>query len=185
MSRVTLIGGGVRSGKSAFALRLASMHEGTRAFVATAEGKDAEMRARIKQHAVERGDRFVTVEAPRELEYNLTRLTKRARVVVVDCLTLWLSNLVLDGADTRAIEGRVQSLGTILEDAPYDSIVVTNEVGMGVVPESELGRRFRDVAGRAHQALAKRATHLYFATMGVVLRMRPGPVEVVEPEGPV
>jgi adenosylcobinamide kinase/adenosylcobinamide-phosphate guanylyltransferase len=184
MSRVTLIGGGVRSGKSAFALRLASGHAGTRAFVATAEGKDAEMRARIQRHVDERGDRFVTVEAPRELEYNLTRLTKRAEVVVIDCLTLWLSNLVLDGVETRAIEGRVRALGTILADAPYDSIVVTNEVGMGVVPESELGRRFRDVAGRAHQALAKRATHLYFATMGVVLRMRPGPVEVVEPEGP-
>jgi adenosylcobinamide kinase / adenosylcobinamide-phosphate guanylyltransferase len=184
VSRIILIGGGVRSGKSAFALRLAMQHAGTRAFVATAEARDAEMRARIARHVTERGDRFVTVEAPRELEYTMTRLAKRAEVVVIDCLTLWLSNLVLDGADARAIDARVQALTTILRDAPFASIVVTNEVGMGIVPDSQLGRRFRDVAGRAHQTIARRSGRLYLATLGVVVRLRPAPVEVVEPEEP-
>lgn len=181
MSRIILIGGGVRSGKSAFALRLAMQHAGTRAFVATAEARDAEMRARIARHVTERGDRFVTVEAPRELEYTMTRLNKRAEVVVIDCLTLWLSNLILDGVEERELDTRVQALTTILHAAPFASIVVTNEVGMGIVPESVLGRRFRDVAGRAHQTIARRSSRIYLAALGVILRLRPGPVEVEEP----
>jgi adenosylcobinamide kinase / adenosylcobinamide-phosphate guanylyltransferase len=184
MNRVTLVGGGVRSGKSAFALRLAMRHDGPRAFVATAEAFDDEMRARIARHVAERADRFDTVEAPRALEDAVARLHGRAEVVVIDCLTLWLSNLLLAGEDSPAIEARVEALASALRDAPFASIVVTNEVGMGIVPESELGRRFRDVAGRAHQALARRAGHLYLATLGVVVRLRPAPVLVVDPGDP-
>jgi adenosylcobinamide kinase / adenosylcobinamide-phosphate guanylyltransferase len=184
MNRVTLIGGGARSGKSAFALSLAMRHAGPRAFVATAEAFDDEMRARITRHIAERASRFETVEAPRALEDAVGRLRGRAQVVVIDCLTLWLSNLLLAGEPSSAIEARVEVLGSMLRDAPFESIVVTNEVGMGIVPESELGRRFRDVAGRAHQALARRAGHLYLATLGVVMRLRPAPVHVVEPEDP-
>jgi adenosylcobinamide kinase/adenosylcobinamide-phosphate guanylyltransferase len=184
MNRVTLIGGGVRSGKSAFALRLATRHEGPRVFLATAEAFDDEMRARIARHVAERADRFETVEAPRALEDAIGGLHGRAQVVVVDCLTLWLSNLLLAGETSPAIEARVEVLGSMLRDAPFASIVVTNEVGMGIVPESELGRRFRDVAGRAHQTLARRAGHVYLATLGVVMRVRPSPVHVVEPEDP-
>jgi adenosylcobinamide kinase/adenosylcobinamide-phosphate guanylyltransferase len=181
MNRVTLVGGGVRSGKSAFALRLAMRHPGPRVFVATAEAFDDEMRARIARHVAERADGFETVEAPRALEDAIAKLRGRAEVVVVDCLTLWLSNMLLGGEASAAIEARVETLATALREAPFASIVVTNEVGMGIVPESELGRRFRDLAGRAHQVLAPRADRLYLAAMGVVMRLRPGPVQLVNP----
>jgi adenosylcobinamide kinase/adenosylcobinamide-phosphate guanylyltransferase len=182
--RLSLVGGGVRSGKSAFALRLAMQHGGPRVFVATAEALDDEMRARVARHAAERTGRFETVEAPGALEDAVAALRGRAEVVVIDCLTLWLSNLLLGGESSPAIEARVEALAAVLRGSPFASIVVTNEVGMGIVPESELGRRFRDVAGRAHQALAARADHLYLAALGVVLRLRPAPVLVVHPEEP-
>jgi adenosylcobinamide kinase/adenosylcobinamide-phosphate guanylyltransferase len=184
MSRLALVGGGVRSGKSAFALRLATRRAARRAFVATAQPCDDEMRARIARHVQERGADFATVEAPHALEDALGRLSGTVDVVVVDCLTLWLSNLLLAGLPAGDVESRVDALAFTLERAPFWSILVTNEVGMGVVPESALGRAFRDVAGRAHQRLARSARELYLAAVGTIVRLRPGPVEVVEPGGP-
>jgi adenosylcobinamide kinase/adenosylcobinamide-phosphate guanylyltransferase len=97
-------------------------------------------------------------------------------VVLLDCLTLWLSNLLLRGESEAAIAAKVAALADALRDAPFAAIVVTNEVGMGIVPESPLGRSFRDVAGRAHQAFAARADRVYFAMLGTMLRLVPGPV---------
>lgn len=178
-SGLALVGGGARSGKSRFALELAKGRGRRRAFVATAEPFDDEMRARIEQHVAERCGDFFTVEAPHALEEATAALGDRADVVVVDCLTLWISNLLLAGVEPARIEARVGDLARALEDAPFASIVVTNEVGMGIVPEAPLGRLFRDIAGRAHQVLARSAREIYFATMGVVLRLRPSPVELV------
>jgi len=184
MSRLALVGGGVRSGKSAFALRLAMRRGARRAFVATAQAYDDEMRARIARHVEERGTDFATVEAPHALEEALARLRGMVDVVVVDCLTLWLSNLLLGAVVVSDIESRVDALARALESAPFASVLVTNEVGMGIVPDSALGRAFRDIAGRAHQRLARSARELYLAAVGTVVRLRPGPVEVVEPGGP-
>ncbi|GAC1394835.1 MAG: bifunctional adenosylcobinamide kinase/adenosylcobinamide-phosphate guanylyltransferase [Polyangiales bacterium] len=184
MCGFVLVGGGARSGKSAFALELAMRRGTRRAFVATAEPFDDEMRERIARHAAERGARFETLEAPRALEATLARLAAERReldVVVVDCLTLWLSNLLLDALTQEAIERRVEALVAALSAAPFETIVVTNEVGMGLVPETPLGRVFRDVAGRAHQRLARRANEVFFAVLGTVLRLRPGPVVAVDP----
>lgn len=167
--RVILIGGGVRSGKSAFALRLAMQHAGTRAFVATAEARDPEMRARIARHVTERGDRFVTIEAPRELEYAMTRLAKRAEVVVIDCLTLWLSNLMLAGRDPE-IEAR--RLTRFLGVARYPVVFVSNEVGLGLVPDTPLGRRFRDAQGRLNQIMAASVPHVVFIAAGLPLWLK-------------
>lgn len=179
---LALIGGGVRSGKSAFALRLA-MDAGTRrVFVATAQAFDDEMRARVARHIEERGRDFVTIEAPLALEETIAHI-EDADVVVVDCLTLWLSNLLLTDVPERAIEARVDALARAIEGATFTTVLVTNEVGMGIVPESPLGRLFRDVAGRAHQRLAASARAIYFAAMGTVLRLRPAPVELVFPGG--
>jgi adenosylcobinamide kinase / adenosylcobinamide-phosphate guanylyltransferase len=102
-----------------------------------------------------------------------------ADVVVVDCLTLWLSNLLLSGINEAAIAERIERLANAVAAAPFACILVTNEVGMGIVPEAPVARAFRDVAGRAHQRLARAAHELYFAAMGVVLRLRPAPVEIV------
>lgn len=175
MSELILVGGGVRSGKSAFALALARSIGASRAFVATAEPRDGEMRERIARHREERGTEFATVEESLELARAVAAL-RGVDVAVIDCLTLWLSNLLLRGDPAAAVAARVEELLGTLAAAPFRAVVVTNEVGMGVVPESALGRVFRDVAGRAHQALAARADRVYLAALGTILRIRPGPI---------
>ncbi|WP_437677179.1 bifunctional adenosylcobinamide kinase/adenosylcobinamide-phosphate guanylyltransferase [Sorangium sp. So ce131] len=180
--RVALIGGGVRSGKSAFALALARSLGQRRAFIATAEPFDDEMRARIAAHVRERGDEFTTVEEPFALPERIAALSG-VEVVVVDCLTLWLSNLLLRDEPEARIHERIEALAAAVASARPHVVLVSNEVGMGVVPESPLGRAFRDLAGRAHQRLGRSASELYVAVMGVILRLRPGPVAVVGEDG--
>jgi adenosylcobinamide kinase/adenosylcobinamide-phosphate guanylyltransferase len=175
--RIMLIGGGVRSGKSAFALSLAKRLGERRLFVATAEGLDDEMRARIAAHVRERGASFATLEVPIELPAALARVVDRD-VVVIDCLTIWLANMLLRGDAPDRILIQVEALADMLLHRRFHSVIVSNEVGMGVVPESALGRTFRDLVGRAHQRIARDADELYFAAMGVMLRLRPEPVSV-------
>jgi adenosylcobinamide kinase / adenosylcobinamide-phosphate guanylyltransferase len=177
---VMLVGGGVRSGKSAFATDLALGLGQRRVLVATAQALDDEMAARIAAHRAERGDRFETVEAPLDLPGALAGLD--AEVVVVDCLTLWISNLLLRGDDLAGIAGEVERLVAALARRRFHAILVTNEVGMGVVPEHALGRAFRDAAGRAHQRLAREADRIYLAALGCVIRLRPAPLTLVHPE---
>jgi adenosylcobinamide kinase / adenosylcobinamide-phosphate guanylyltransferase len=176
--RTILIGGGVRSGKSAFALVRAQELGARRAFIATAEAFDDEMRERAARHREERGSAFVTIEAPRALVPALQQASREAEVVVIDCLTLWLSNLLLAGRDMAAIGASVAQLDDALAASPAHVVMVSNEVGMGIVPESRLGRQFRDVAGHAHQRLSARVDELYFAMMGQILRLRPAPIEL-------
>jgi adenosylcobinamide kinase/adenosylcobinamide-phosphate guanylyltransferase len=174
-----LIAGGVRSGKSAYALVRARELGARRAFIATAQAFDDDMRERARRHREERADAFVTIEAPHQLVGALCEASAHADVVVVDCLTLWLSNLLLEGLAQAQIAERVRELCALLPTLSAHVVVVSNEVGMGVVPESALGRAFRDVSGAAHQALSRQADELYFAVMGQLLRLRPGPVELV------
>jgi adenosylcobinamide kinase/adenosylcobinamide-phosphate guanylyltransferase len=176
-NRVILVGGGVRSGKSAFALSRAQILGARRAFVATAEALDAEMRERIAVHRHERGDDFHTVEEPIALSEAIGKL-RDVDVVVIDCLTLWLSNLLLRDESPQRILQRVDELTEVLRRRMFHCIVVTNEVGMGVVPVTPLGRAFRDLAGLAHQRITRRADEVYVAILGSVLRIRPAPVEV-------
>lgn len=181
-SKLVLIGGGARSGKSAYAVQRALSLGPRRVFVATAEAFDAEMRARIAAHVAERADKFTTVEAPRELEAALESLKARpepADVVVIDCLTLWLSNLLLADVPTAEIERRVARLANTCETAAFPVLLVTNEVGFGVVPETALGRQFRDITGRAHQRLARVAGEVLFAALGCMLRLKPAPLVLV------
>jgi adenosylcobinamide kinase/adenosylcobinamide-phosphate guanylyltransferase len=173
---IALIGGGVRCGKSAFALALARKFGPRRLFIATAQPFDASMRARIDAHRIERADEFATLEEPIALPEAVTNAN--ADVIVIDCLTLWLSNLLLRDETDRAIEARVLALVDALRSRPCPSVIVTNEVGMGVVPESALGRRFRDCSGRAHQRLAAVADQLYLGALGSMLRLRPEPVRL-------
>ncbi len=179
MARTILIGGGVRSGKSAFALSRARELGERRGFIATAEPFDDEMRERAERHRVERGGEFFTLEAPRALSEALREAAQSADVVVVDCLTLWLSNLLLEGLDRTAIRGRVDELCATLRASSAHVVLVSNEVGLGIVPESKLGRTFRDLSGEAHQTLGSQADELYFAMMGQLVRLRPGPLELV------
>lgn len=178
-ARIVLVGGGVRSGKSRWALRRATALGARRTFVATAQALDAEMRTRITRHRAERGEAFTTREAPTELSECLASLAD-TDVVLVDCLTLWLANLMLAGHDEPALLARVDALVASLLRRRFHCVLVTNEVGMGIVPDSPLGRAFRDIAGLTHQRVAAVADELYLATMGTVLRLKPAPVELME-----
>ena len=177
MNRLIVVGGGARSGKSAFALAVARAIGPRRAFVATAQPSDEEMRVRIARHIDERGEAFSTVEAPFDLPQVVSSL-RDIDVAVIDCLTLWLSNLLLRGDGEGQIAGEVDSLLRAIAEGAFQSVLVTNEVGMGVVPDSVLGRTFRDIAGRAHQRISERAHELYWAVLGCIVRLRPGPIEV-------
>jgi adenosylcobinamide kinase/adenosylcobinamide-phosphate guanylyltransferase len=177
-----LVGGGARSGKSRFALGRAlalGQHgvHGRCLFVATAEEGDDEMRARIARHREERGARMHTVEAPLELPAAVDDVI-RHDAVLVDCLTLWLSNLLLRGATVDEVVRRVDDLRAAVARRRVPIVLVTNEVGMGLVPDTPLGRAFRDVVGLAHQRLARDADEIHVAVLGLLLRLRPGPVTV-------
>jgi len=164
---IVLIGGGSRSGKSSYALSLARQCGERRGFLATAQPFDDEMRQRITQHQRERGPDFITIEEPLELAQVILTQQKALDVLVIDCLTLWLSNALLNGQEPcfeRLIETAAES--------PMRCILVTNEVGCGIVPENALARRFRDLAGTLNQKAAARATEVYWMIFGVPLRIK-------------
>ena len=151
LSALTLVLGGARSGKSRHAERLLTAASDP-VYIATAQAFDDEMRARIAAHrAAREGAGWTTVEEPVALAEALGRVG--ARPVLVDCLTLWLSNLVLG---EREVPAAVDALHAALDARQADTVLVSNEVGMGIVPENPLARRFRDEAGRLHQAIAAR-----------------------------
>ncbi|MFT5684693.1 MAG: adenosylcobinamide kinase/adenosylcobinamide-phosphate guanylyltransferase [Myxococcota bacterium] len=176
MGALIFIGGGARSGKSTLGLTLAERTGPRRVFIATAQAWDDEMIARITRHRDERDDTWHTVEEPLAVA-GCIRAQTDCDVVLLDCLTLWLTNLLL--AETADIQAHVADLIAAIASAPFDVIVVTNEVGLGIVPANALSRRFRDEAGFAHQALAAAAQSVYFGAMGMLLRLKPGPVEPV------
>ena len=190
-ARIILVGGGARSGKSRFALARARDLGTRRVFVATGQPLDAEMADRIAAHVRTRGADFRTVEEPIALPDTLRALGEargaageRPDVVVVDCLTLWLSNLLVRDDSEAHIAERVEALIAALEARRFHALIVTNEVGLGIVPETPLGRLFRDVVGRAHQRLADVADEIHLAILGTMLRLRPEPLAVMrhEPE---
>ncbi|HXT99543.1 MAG TPA: bifunctional adenosylcobinamide kinase/adenosylcobinamide-phosphate guanylyltransferase [Polyangia bacterium] len=178
--RLILVGGGARSGKSSFAVARAQALGARRLFIATAERSDDEMRERIARHRADRaGAGFDTLEEPRALAEAIAA-DRDHDVILVDCLTIWISNLLVAGAPADAVEQRVAALVGILAQRRAHIVLVSNEVGMGLVPDTPLGRVFRDLTGQAHQRLAAIADELYLAAMGVLLRLRPGPVEISE-----
>lgn len=183
---VLLVGGGARSGKSDLALRLADTLGSRPIFVATAQAWDEEMQDRIQRHQDDRPPRFRTVEAPLGVPEAIAA-PGPGDVLVVDCLTLWLTNELLSQGDDGAAgeahaHSRVEALVEALASPPLPTILVTNEVGLGIVPMGALSRAFRDVAGRCHRKVAARADRVYFGAMGMLLRLKPGPVEPVPVE---
>lgn len=177
--RIVLVGGGARSGKSRFALELARARGPQRTFIATAEALDGEMRERARAHREERGVEFETVEEPLGLSQAIS--SADAAVVVVDCVTLWLSNLLVHGRTREDVLAAVDGLVAVLSQRERTVVLVTNEVGMGIVPETPLGRLFRDLSGVAHQRIAAAADEVYLGALGLILRLKPGPVEVACP----
>jgi len=172
LSRVTLVTGGARSGKSRHALALMEPYA-RRAFIATAEAIDEEMRDRIARHQAERADSFLTVEAPLHLGEAIRALPEGVEAAVVDCLTVWLGNLMHHyGEDEAALGARVEELIAALRQPPCDLVIVTNELGMGIVPDNELARRFRDLAGWLNQDVAELADAVVLVVSGVPLHLK-------------
>lgn len=164
-----LILGGARSGKSRYALDLADTFPPPRLYMATAEAGDEEMAARIAQHRRERGEGWDTVEAPLDLTGALGRAQERYQVILVDCLTLWLSNWLLREGDRAEIQRVCRELTTVVENTSTPTILVSNEVGWGIVPENPLAREFRDRAGWLHQLLAAVADLVVLLVAGLPL----------------
>jgi adenosylcobinamide kinase/adenosylcobinamide-phosphate guanylyltransferase len=170
MSRHVLVLGGARSGKTAFAESLALRSGGKPAYLATAEALDAEMAERVASHQTGRGDRFTTIEEPLALPAALVRAAAIHDVVLVDCLTLWITNLLVAGEDVATSVGElVATLGEI-EDTSI--ILVSNEVGLGIVPDNAMARTFRDLAGAAHQRLAETCDDVYFVVAGLPMTLK-------------
>lgn len=172
MSKNIFILGGARSGKSRFALKLGNAEKGNKVYLATAEARDAEMAARIEQHRLERGEGWRTIEEPRRLSETLQSLQGRADVVLMDCLTLWLSNVMMETADEEKIAQTFEHLMETVAKLDVCLIAVSNEVGQGIVPANALSRRFRDFAGLLHQQWAEAAQEVYFMTAGIAQRIK-------------
>ena len=168
LPRLTLVLGGARSGKSRYAERLieAAAQGGT--YCATAEPGDDEMRRRIAAHRAGRGPFWQTIEAPFDLAGAIGEAAPE-RPLLIDCLTLWLSNLLLA---RRPLDAEVATLRAALRDAAGPVVLVANEVGLGLVPETPLGREFRDEAGRLNQDIAAIADRVVFVAAGLPLVLK-------------
>lgn len=172
MSKVTLLTGGGRSGKSTEALRLAEPYA-RRAFIATAQACDGEMRDRIARHRKERDQRFVTIEEPVDLAGAIRGLAGRADVVIVDCLTVWLANVMHYRGFDQSEYDEINSFIAALSSPPCDLIVVTNEVGMGIIPMDPMTRRYRDLAGLVNQRAAACANTVILMVSGIPVIIKP------------
>jgi adenosylcobinamide kinase/adenosylcobinamide-phosphate guanylyltransferase len=175
--RTVLVLGGARSGKSRYALALAESVAPQRLMIATAEALDEEMAARISRHRAERGVGWSTREAPLELAAALREASRPGRPVLVDCVTLWLSNVLLAGRDVGAA---ISELAALTPTLPGPVIFVSNEVGYGVTPPSQLGRAFQDLQGLGNQALAAACDVVVMVTAGLPRLLKPAPAPLLQ-----
>jgi adenosylcobinamide kinase/adenosylcobinamide-phosphate guanylyltransferase len=165
---VILVGGGARSGKSRHALELARRHGPRLVFLATAEPRDSEMEARIARHRAERAPEFSTIEEPFDIARAIR--TTEADAIVVDCLTLWLSNIMF--AFGHKLDEEIEQLVSAITEKSSTVILVTNEVGCGIVPDNDISRDFRDRAGFLNQRIASAADEVYWMVFGCALRVK-------------
>jgi adenosylcobinamide kinase/adenosylcobinamide-phosphate guanylyltransferase len=167
-----LITGGARSGKSRFAQKLAVEAGGQVLFIATAEAKDEAMRLRIEAHRESRPKGWKTLEAPLEISEIIGRHAGGAEIVVIDCITMLVANILLQGRSEELVLKEIEALIKQTEGLEAIFIMVTNEVGLGVVPDNELGRRYRDCLGKANQLLARHADEVYLMVAGIPVRLK-------------
>jgi adenosylcobinamide kinase/adenosylcobinamide-phosphate guanylyltransferase len=167
-----LILGGARSGKTGLGERLAMRAGNKPAYLATAEALDGEMRDRVETHQRQRQGRFTTIEEPLELTREIVKAAKSHDVILVDCLTLWITNLLGASRDVAAaVEELVTTLGQV---STARVILISNEVGLGIVPDNAMARSFRDLAGEAHQRLAEICDDVYFVVAGLPMTLKGG-----------
>lgn len=175
--------GGSRSGKSKFALDRANALHGRKVYIATAEALDDEMKERIERHKKERSREWDTIEEPLEIASTIKSLRSHYNVMLLDCITLWLGNLLTKGQTDnayamKAIEEFLEVVKSFKDSIVSDLnplchlIIVSNEVGMGIVPDNELSRRFRDMAGLLNQRVAEVADEVYMVVAGIPIKMK-------------
>jgi adenosylcobinamide kinase/adenosylcobinamide-phosphate guanylyltransferase len=185
MSGHVLVLGGARSGKTSFAERMAMRAGEQPVYLATAQALDAEMRERVKLHQQQRHKRFATLEEPLALARALKAAAREHDVILVDCLTLWITNLI--GTNANVAEAVDELVAALPQIAPARVILVSNEVGLGIVPDNAMARLFRDLAGAAHQRLAEICEEVHFVVAGLPMTLK-GPrltesvTEVSKPE---
>jgi adenosylcobinamide kinase/adenosylcobinamide-phosphate guanylyltransferase len=172
MSHITFVTGGSRSGKSRYALDCA-LRCSPRAFIATAIAFDEEMKERIAAHQAERGDAFQVVEEPINLADAVTGLGSATSIALIDCLTVWLGNLMHEHGDDRGDYPELQAFRAMLDNPPMDLVIVSNEVGMGIIPENAMSRRYRDLAGNLNQQVACKADKVVFVVSGIPMVIKP------------
>jgi adenosylcobinamide kinase / adenosylcobinamide-phosphate guanylyltransferase len=170
--KIYFITGGARSGKSTFAERLANGMTGKRAYIATAQALDPEMAARIQHHRERRGAAWDTYEEPLAIADLLVKLNERYQIIMLDCLTLWLSNVMAHTNGDDAVNSRSNVLVAAIKGFDGSSIIVSNEVGLGIVPDNPLARRFRDFAGMLNQKMAQVADEVYFTAAGIPIKIK-------------
>lgn len=182
MAKITFVLGGARSGKSAFAAELAKNYKRV-AYIATAQALDDEMAERIRIHKASRPDNWQVIEAPLDADGVIKDLNGKVDFVLFDCVTLYLSNLLIphhppfskggwgDYKDVDILK-KIDILCKACREISAHAAIVSNEVGLGIVPDNELSRRFRDLAGKANQIIAKEADEAYFLTAGIVQRIK-------------
>jgi adenosylcobinamide kinase/adenosylcobinamide-phosphate guanylyltransferase len=174
MPDTTLIIGGCRSGKSGHALDLGEKSAGRRnLFVATGQAGDPEMEKRIKRHQEERGDRWQTVEEPVDIVGVLEQQGPGADIAIIDCLTLWTSNLMMAFDTDETIIREMHRLSQLITEPPCPIILVSNEVGLGIVPENPLARRFRDLTGWCNQRVSKACKRVVWMVAGIPVTIKP------------
>lgn len=171
MKVITLITGGSRSGKSRYALNLTG-DKIRKAFIATAEPFDKEMRERIFRHQKDRDESFLTIEEPLDLSKALYSLPPDIEVAIIDCLTVWLGNLMHRSEKNSCVFPEVTSFLEALKDFPCDLIIIANEVGMGIIPSNKLARHFIDVAGELNQSVAHLADQVILMVSGFPITVK-------------
>lgn len=177
----TLLIGGCRSGKSSQALSLAAgIAAQPKTFVATCTADDEEMRGRIQRHQQERGAEWQTLEVPIDITAAIGSRGDKAGLILIDCLTLWISNMMMAEADDTTILKECQKLCDILKAPPCPIILVSNEVGAGIVPENALARRYRDLAGWVNQRVAAACQRVIWMVAGIPVTIKPQAIDTCD-----
>jgi adenosylcobinamide kinase/adenosylcobinamide-phosphate guanylyltransferase len=166
---ITFVIGGARSGKSSFALSAATDVQGRRAYIATAQALDPEMKVRIENHRRQRSSEWETVEEPVAISELMLEIGEKYDVILIDCLTLWLSNLMMTNAD---VEAEMADFISSARSCRAELFIVSNEVGMGIVPDNALARLFRDYAGMMNRLVAEMAHRVYLLTAGIQIKIK-------------
>jgi len=170
--RMILITGGCRSGKSRYALDYANRHFSKKIYLATCEALDEEMAQRIEHHKKMRGPEWRTIEEPVAIVDKIRQYGAKVEVILLDCITLWLSNLLTKGNNDLKVTHEINSFTEMLKQTPTSFIIVSNEVGMGIVPADPLSRRFRDLSGAINQKIAEVADTVIYMVSGIPMFLK-------------